>query len=271
MAYCPLSGLPVFDQGYPVDGALLYAFDAGTTTPRTLYLTADINPAKVHPVPVTVSDGVLPVMFAGPGSYDILLCTPDGGQIRRISGLAGDPTTATPSGAFDPLAQFQTGDIKHAHRTGAMAGWVRCNGLTIGSGASAGTERANDDCHALFVYLWTYDTSLTVSSGRSPTGAEADWQAGKTIALPNDQNRLDIGCGDMGNAAAAVSIANATAPNGTVLGATGGEAAHTLTTAEMGSATTVTTAGTTQVLAVTGAAAHNNLPPFVARTRYIKL
>jgi hypothetical protein len=272
LAYVPLSGLPVFDGGYPVDGAQLYAYDTGTTTPRSLYLTAALDPTKVHPSPVVTVDGVFPVMFAGAGDYDVVLRGPDGGQIRRINGLKGEAVAATVSGTFDPNAQLQTGDVITRHGTGSRTGFVRANGLTIGSAASAATERANADCHALFVFLWNNDASLTVSGGRSTAGAEADWSANKTIVLPDDRARFEIGTPDMGNTDLTASrLANGTIPNGAGLGATGGEAAHALTSTEVGGAATITTSGSTQVVTSAGGAAHNTLPPFIARTRYIKL
>ncbi|MCJ2085500.1 hypothetical protein MKK88_05760 [Methylobacterium sp. E-005] len=273
MAYCPLSGLPVFDQGYPVDGAQLYAFDAGTTTPRTLYLTSDLDPTKVHPRPVVTSDGVLPAMWAGAGNYDVVLFGPDGGQIRRINGLRGETVTAPASGTFDPNAQLQTGDVITRHGTGSRTGFVRENGLTIGSASSIATERANADCHALFVFLWVQDPSLQVAGGRSSAGAEADWGANKTIALPDGRLRIEIGVPDMGNAdVTATRGAGGLIPSGGfVLGTTGGEAGHSLTATEVGGQAPVTTSGATQVVTTAGGTAHNTIPPVIARTRYIKL
>lgn len=195
MAYCPLSGLPVFDQGYPVDGALLYAYDVGTSTPRSLYLTAAIDPDHVHPTPVQMADGVFPVMFAGPGSYDVAIYGSDGAQIRRINGLAGDPSVGSPVTAFDPLAQVSTGDIILAHRTGPRAGYVPAMGGTIGNGATTATVRSNDDCHALFVFLYNNEGTLPVSGGRSAGGAEADWNANKTITVPDETGRFNIPAG----------------------------------------------------------------------------
>lgn len=197
MAFVPISGQPAYDQGYPVDGALLYAFDAGTTTPRNLYLTSAIDPEHVHTIPVQMVDGVWPVMFAGPGDYDLVIYGQDGEQIRRLEGLPGDPTVGSPVTTFDPLAQVSTGDVVLAHRTGPRSGYVRANadGLTIGNGASVATERANDDCHALFVFLYNFDQSLAVSGGRGSGGAEVDWSANKTIALPNESGRFNIPAG----------------------------------------------------------------------------
>lgn len=195
MAYCPLSGQPVFDGGYPIDGAQLYAYDAGTTTPRSLFLTAAIDPDHVHPTPVQMVDGVFPIMWAGSGNYDVAIFGSDGAQIRRINGLAGDPSVGSPVTAFDPLAQVSTGDVVLAHRTGTRAGYVPAMGGTIGNGATAATVRSNDDTHALFVHLYNFDSSLAVTGGRSAGGAEADWSANKTITLPDETGRFNIPTG----------------------------------------------------------------------------
>ncbi len=195
MAFVPISGQPAFDQGYPVDGALLYAYDAGTTTPRNLYLTSAIDADHVHQIPVEMVDGVWPIMFVGSGAYDLAIYGQDGEQIRRLEGLPGDPTVGSPVTTFDPLAQVSTGDIVLAHRTGTRAGYVRAAGGTIGSGAAFATERANDDCHALFVFLYNSDPNLAVSGGRGAGGAESDWSAGKTITLPDETGRFNIAAG----------------------------------------------------------------------------
>ena len=87
----------------------------------------------------------------------------------------GGPADLTPTGAM--LAYGATT---------APAGWVRCNGRTIGSASSGATERANADAEDLFLFLWTNfaDAQCAVSSGRGASAA-ADWAANKTIALPD--------------------------------------------------------------------------------------
>lgn len=236
MPLVPLSGAPVFDGSYPVEGARLYAFDAGTTTPRPLYLTKDLDPTRVHPRPVQIVGGRLPVMWAGVGDYDLVITDRFDAQISRIEGLPGDAPPAASTG-FDPLRQLPTGALVRIYGTGRRNGFARANGLTIGSGASDATERANDDCHDLFVFLYNADPNLPVIGGRSPAGAEADWNANKTITLPDYQGRVQLAPLDMGNASAASGrlVGGKLGSAGAVLGASGGEAAHVITPDELAS------------------------------------
>lgn len=116
----------------------------------------------------------------------------------------------------------------------APAGWVRCNGRTLGSAASGATERANADCQPLFLHLWAVDGTLAVSGGRGATAA-ADWAANKTIALPDYRDRVAVGLGGMGNADINL-IPDAMVDGGennTTLGATVGASSHVLTVAQI--------------------------------------
>lgn len=83
------------------------------------------------------------------------------------------------AGGFDT-----TGDVKLTLKTTAPAGWVLANDGTIGSATSGATARANADCQALFILLWTNvaDAYAPVSGGRGGSAA-ADWAANKTIGL----------------------------------------------------------------------------------------
>jgi hypothetical protein len=82
-----------------------------------------------------------------------------------------------------------TGDLFEKWGTSAITGAVRCNGGTVGNGASGGTERANADTVNLFIFLYINDTGLTVSGGRTAPGntraaAITDFNLNKTITLP---------------------------------------------------------------------------------------
>lgn len=215
MALVPLSTQTMFSGGYAVEGARLFAFDAGTTTPRPLFLTGALDPARIHTTPVVAADGCFPVMHAGVGDYDVRVTDAYGSQIHFFAGLTGEAAAVTGTG-FDPLRQIPTGAVIRFYGSGRRAGYVRANGGTIGSGSVDASERANDDCHDLFVALYGADPNLVVAGGRSPSGAEADWQAGKTIALPNLQNAFEIGSSDT-----------------YAVGATGGATTHTLSIAEL--------------------------------------
>jgi microcystin-dependent protein len=220
-------------------GAKAYFFDAGTTTPQIVYTDAALSIPHDHPV---VADGVLgtfPAVFlvAG-GSYHLRITDADGVTLHDVDNIS-TPTTIVPdppSGGTAAEFLYQTGDIKMAWRTSAPTGYVRANGRTIGQASSGATERANADCQALFLFLWTQDANLAVSGGRGGTAA-GDWAAAKTIALPDFRGRIPLGMDTMGGAAANRVTDAQLGADSDLLGAAGGEAAHVLTTAELASHT----------------------------------
>lgn len=85
---------------------------------------------------------------------------------------------------------FSTGDAKLTFKATADTGWIMANDGTIGNAASGATTRANADTENLFKMLWDNiaDTHCPVSGGRGAT-ATADFEAGKTIALPKALGR----------------------------------------------------------------------------------
>jgi hypothetical protein len=123
-------------------------------------------------------------------------------------------------------AAVPTGSIRPCLKLTADTGWVRLNGLTIGSASSAATERANADCETLFKYLWDNldDTRAPVSGGRG-VSATADWASNKRITLPSSRDRVLVGMATMGSTdAALISLFDTT-----IMGNTGGDEAHTHT------------------------------------------
>ena len=158
-------------------------------------------------------------------------------QIEADFVLVLGPTSgvgAAPS--VDATTILATGDLKVRYGTGVLTGFVRANARTIGSASSGASERANADTEALFLYLWTEDANLTVSTGRGASAA-ADWAANKTITLPDWRGRAPAGLDDMGNSAAGRLTATYFGTAATVLGAAGGSESHTLTTAQLASHT----------------------------------
>jgi len=127
-----------------------------------------------------------------------------------------------------------TGVVKPYVGATAPPGYVRANGRTIGSTASAATERNNDDTFALFKLLWDSwsNTEAPVSGGRGASAA-ADFAASKTIQLPDLRGRAPFGKGDMGNADAARITAGGSGIAGATLGASGGAETVALTTAQI--------------------------------------
>lgn len=223
-----------FDSlGHPLNGGLLYFYAAGTTTPQSAYQDSGLTIA--HPNPITLdSAGRVPQFFLADGNIKIRLTSSTGVvQIAADNILVIGASSGGGGGSsVDATTILATGDLKVKYGTGALTGFVRANGRTIGSATSGATERANADCQDLFEYLWTADSNLTVSTGRGAS-ANADWVANKTIALPDWRGRALAGLDDMGASAAGRLTATYFGTAATVLGAAGGSESHTLTVAEM--------------------------------------
>lgn len=100
------------------------------------------------------------------------------------------------------LGLFTTGDVKFTFATAAPAGWILMTGgtgtppSTIGNAVSSAVLRANADVQALYILVYNAvsDTDAPVSGGRSGT-ALTDFNAGKTLRLPNLVGRSPIGAG----------------------------------------------------------------------------
>ena len=216
-------------NGDPYSGAKAYFFDANTTTPLVTYTEYTLSIPHDHPV-VADAAGKFPAVFLPEQIlYRVRITTADGVTLDDIDGIS-TPTTAPPEvpEGDTPIAErHQTGDIKWSYRSAAQAGWVRLNGRTIGSGASAATERANADCQALFIHLWNEDPTLVVAGGRGGT-ANGDWAAGKTISLPDPKGRAFIVPDSFGAAPANVVTDAQLGAESDQLGAKGGSAARSI-------------------------------------------
>lgn len=115
----------------------------------------------------------------------------------------------------------------------APDGWVLASGRTIGSAASGATERGNADTQDLFNLIWSLPSAqypiYTSAGGASTRGANpaADWAANKRIVLPDYNDRVGVGRGDMGGAPAGIITVAETGLDTTILGAKAGAAAKT--------------------------------------------
>jgi hypothetical protein len=201
-----LSGIPLSQQfdsnGNLLKGAVLYIFNANTTTPQLMYQDVALTVPHVYPLPVD-SNGRIPMFYLADGSVHARFQDKDGNILFDIQSILviGPSAGAAPSGGVDANAILSTGDMKFRPTSEILAGWVRANGRTIGSAISGAAERANADVAALFSYLWNNfpDTIATVSGGRGANGP-ADFAANKTITVPDFRARSAIGLADMGNA-----------------------------------------------------------------------
>jgi hypothetical protein len=131
--------------------------------------------------------------------------------------------TATLADLQALFGTFSTGDAKLTFKNTADAGWILLDDGTIGKGGTSATTRANDDVQSLYVLIWDNvpDTYAPVTGGRGSSGALADFNAGKLMAMPKALGR-------------ALIIAGAGAGlTARTLGATFGEEKHILTKAEL--------------------------------------
>lgn len=118
----------------------------------------------------------------------------------------------------DNSSPATTGLIIDFAGTATPSGWLLCSGRTIGNAASSATERANADTQALFTLLWNSldNTRAPVSGGRGAS-ALADFNANKTIQLPDLRGRITVGKDNMGGTAANVLTSTYTM-DATILG-----------------------------------------------------
>lgn len=227
----PQSRTTIFDlNGDIVAGAWLNFWVAGTTTPLTAFQDSALS--VPHPnVIVADASGRWPAVYLPYTDYRQRVRTPGGTVLFDDDGI-GNPAPATSGGGGSVPADqlFQTGDAKFSFGSGALSGFVRLNGRTIGNAGSGATERANADCQALYIWLWDRfsDTICPVSGGRGGSGS-ADFAAGKTIQLLDARGRGAFGVDDMGNSPAS-RLNGATFDVGgtTTPGSSGGAATHTL-------------------------------------------
>lgn len=221
--------------GNPLAGGLLKFYQAGTVgTPQNAYQDAALT--ILHPNPIVLNAaGRVPQFYLADGSIKVVLTDHLGAvQLSADNILVVGPSGGGGGGGgVDPTTVLQTGWLQAIYGTGIIAGFVRCNGRTIGSATSGATERANSDCQALFTFLWNADALLPVSGGRG-VSAIADWGANKTIGLPDCRGKALAALADMGSTDSG-TYTGATFDRGsaTQLGSILGRSRRTLLTANL--------------------------------------
>lgn len=231
----PLALVPQVDSfGNKVPGCLLYFFVAGTVaSPQNAY--SDFGLTQ-NPNPVLQCDqaGRVPMHWLADGLIHIRLTDSAGLVIVDTTMQVLGPSSGGGGGGgtVDPTSIFSTGNLKADYGTGPLSGFVRCNGLTIGNATSGATERANADTQPLFIRLYSVDPNLAVSGGRTGNALN-DYNAGKTIALPDWRGRALAFLDDMGNGLAGRLTATFFGTAANVLGASGGAQQQGLSTANL--------------------------------------
>ena len=226
------------ELGKPLSGGKLSFIQAGTTsTPQNCYQDTALTLAYPNPLTLDAA-GRVPQVFCADGTIKIRLTDRLGNQklVQDNLLVVGPSGGGGGGGTVDPTTIFQTGAFMQFYGTGSLAGWVRCNGRTIGSASSGASERSNADTQALFQYLWGADPNLAVSGGRGAS-ASTDFVANKTITLPDCRGRVIAGLDDMG----AVASGRLTSTyfgaqfggSATTLGGVGGKESHLQTVSEM--------------------------------------
>jgi hypothetical protein len=220
----PLAMAQQIDQnGQPLAGALLYFFVAGTVaTPQNAYADFGLTSPLGNPLQADQT-GRIPMFWLADGLIHVRLTDSNGGPIIDTTMQVLGPSSGGGGGGgtVDPTSILSTGDLKAKYGTGPLSGFVRVNGLTMGNAVSGGTERANADTQALFIWLYNEDANLVVSGGRTGNALN-DYSSGKTIALPDWRGQALGALADMGNSLTSVLTLAFFGTNPAVLGAAGG-------------------------------------------------
>ena len=193
---------PFFDSaGGFASGANAYFYTGSSTTPLVVYS----DPGLSYPLPwpvVSSITGVFPPVYVPYGSYSVKVNACNGVLIYYASEI---DNPAPPSGGGGVVVTsdqiFQTGDPIWRLTSGKISGFVRMNGLTLGSLASGATEYAAANASALFEFLWNLNPSIAPVSGGRGVSATADFAANKNIVIPTMQGYLAAGVDDMGGTA----------------------------------------------------------------------
>lgn len=133
------------------------------------------------------------------------------------------------------------GDWKWRPTQESLAGWVRANATTIGSGSSNATQIANALMLPLFTWLWTNFSNTqcpVLTSAGAPTtrgsSASADFAANKQITVLDLRGMSPIGMDTMAGAPTTwLADVPVTSGSATQSGSVLGENLHTLLTAEL--------------------------------------
>ena len=146
----------------PSRGAQLYFFEAGTTTPKASYTTADESVA--HPVPVVANaNGRFPAIYIS-GTFKARLTDLDDVQIWEEDNLSNISGTITPIGDFD--SSTNAGDYPSGGSSGDQ--YRVTERFTLNSASGGHTVQVGDFIQANKDGASAIDADWDISRGKVP-------------------------------------------------------------------------------------------------------
>lgn len=124
-----------------IAGARAYFFEAGTTTPLTVYADAALTVAHEHPVAADAY-GAWPAVYLGPGLYRVRILDDEGAQISDFDGIVapGVPGEgALEASAFVTASVLPAPDAATLLNTLGFAGYAVASIIGLASAAAART------------------------------------------------------------------------------------------------------------------------------------
>lgn len=221
------NGQNVDANGQPLASAVLTVYNGGTLQLASVYQDIDLQIPGSNPMTADIT-GRLPLFYVADSTYRVRLVDQTGILIYDYPQVASIGASSSGGGGtpVDPTTIFQTGDVLWQDVSGIRSGWVRNNGLTIGSAVSGASERANADCQNLFLWGWQQNWTVVGGAGAS---AAADWAANKQLTLPDYRGYVPGNLDDMGNTPAGrYTGVPFVSGNATTAASVVGEATHVL-------------------------------------------
>src|SRR3974390_296253 len=131
--------------GEPLSGGQLYFIQAGTiSTPQNAFQDSALTIPWPNPIPLDAA-GRIPMFYLADGQIKVRL-QDSMGVIKFTADnllVIGPSAGGGGGGSVDATTVLQTGDLKIRYDNQIINGFVRLNGLTIGSASSGATEFAN--------------------------------------------------------------------------------------------------------------------------------